>query len=134
MKNFCQGVKRDSGGQALVETALVIPLLLLLLMGIIQFGLIFNTDFILTNASRAGARAAMLGKSDTEIETIVEGAVAGLDTAKLTVDTTPSEGSRSYGDPVTVEVRYQLDLIVPLFDGILTDPMHLKASTTMRME
>ncbi|MFA6670791.1 MAG: TadE/TadG family type IV pilus assembly protein, partial [Bacillota bacterium] len=101
MKNFCQGVKRDSGGQALVETALVIPLLLLLLMGIIQFGLIFNTDFILTNASRAGARAAMLGKSDTEIETIVEGAVAGLDTAKLTVDTTPSEGSRSYGDPVT---------------------------------
>src|SRR5450759_2456703 len=49
-----------SRGQSLVEFALVLPLLLLILLGIIQFGFIFNTQVTITNAAREGARAATI--------------------------------------------------------------------------
>jgi Flp pilus assembly protein TadG len=47
---------RDSGGAALVEFTLVFPILLALLFGAIQFGLLFNNYLMLTNATNAGAR------------------------------------------------------------------------------
>jgi Flp pilus assembly protein TadG len=53
-------VATASRGQSLVEFALVLPLLMLILLGIIQFGLIFNTQVTITNAAREGARAATI--------------------------------------------------------------------------
>jgi Flp pilus assembly protein TadG len=53
-------VDTASRGQSLVEFALVLPLLLLILLGIIQFGFIFNTQVTITNAAREGARAATI--------------------------------------------------------------------------
>lgn len=47
---------RDDCAQSIVEFALVLPLLLFLVVGIIQFGLIFNAYITLTNAVREGAR------------------------------------------------------------------------------
>lgn len=47
---------RDDGAQSVVEFALIVPLLLFLVAGIIQFGLIFNAYVTLTNAVREGAR------------------------------------------------------------------------------
>ncbi|MFN2520097.1 MAG: TadE/TadG family type IV pilus assembly protein [Candidatus Limnocylindria bacterium] len=47
---------RDDDAQSLVEFALLLPVLLLVLMGIIQFGLIFVTYVTMNNASREGAR------------------------------------------------------------------------------
>jgi hypothetical protein len=51
-------VVRDERGQNLVEFALLLPILLILLMGIMQFGLIFNAYVTLNNAVREGARQA----------------------------------------------------------------------------
>jgi Flp pilus assembly protein TadG len=48
-------------GSAAVELALVLPLLLLMLFGIIDFGRMLNTQITLTEAAREGARAAALG-------------------------------------------------------------------------
>jgi Flp pilus assembly protein TadG len=53
-------VETASRGQSLVEFALVLPLLLLILLAIIQFGFIFNTQVTITNAAREGARAATI--------------------------------------------------------------------------
>ena len=50
--------RRSSRGQALVEFALVLPVLLILTMLIIQYGIIFYTSLSLTNLSREGARFA----------------------------------------------------------------------------
>lgn len=55
-------------GAALVEFALVFPILLLLLMGIVEFGLLFYNKQVLTNASREGARAGIAYATKTEIE------------------------------------------------------------------
>ena len=51
---------RDEQGAAAVEMALVLPLLLLLLFGIIDFGRVLNAQITLTEAAREGARAAAL--------------------------------------------------------------------------
>jgi Flp pilus assembly protein TadG len=54
------GLTGDAGGQALVEFVAVLLPLLLVLVGIIQFGLLFNTNVTITNAAREGARAGTI--------------------------------------------------------------------------
>lgn len=51
---------RDERGGAMVEFALVVPLLLVLLMGIIEFGRVWNTEHVMTDAAREGARRAVV--------------------------------------------------------------------------
>ena len=56
--------QRSSRGQGLLEFALVIPLLLLLVMGIVEFGRVFAVYVNLFNAAREGARYGMVAASD----------------------------------------------------------------------
>jgi len=53
--------RRDQEGAAAVEFALLLPLLVLLLFGMIEFGLAFNTRIQATNAAREAARRAVVG-------------------------------------------------------------------------
>lgn len=55
---------RGQDGAAAVEFALLLPLLVLLLFGFIQFGLAFNTRIQATNAAREAARQAVVGIDD----------------------------------------------------------------------
>ena len=55
---------REQDGAAAVEFALLLPLLVLLLFGIIEFGLAFNTRIQATNAAREAARQAVIGIDD----------------------------------------------------------------------
>ncbi len=71
-------------GTATVELALVLPLLLLLLMGIVEFGLLFEDFMLLKNAAREGARTGATGASTTAIADRVENAAAQLSTEALT--------------------------------------------------
>jgi len=73
-------------GTATVELALVMPLLLLLLMGIIElFGLLFEDFMILKNAAREGARIGATGASTTAIADRAENAASELSTEDLTI-------------------------------------------------
>ena len=72
-------------GTATVELALVAPLLLLLLMGIIEFGLLFEDFMLLKNAAREGARTGATGNSTTAIADRVENAAAQLPAEDLTI-------------------------------------------------
>jgi Flp pilus assembly pilin Flp len=56
--------RRDQEGAAAVEFALLLPLLVLLLFGMIEFGLAFNTRIQATNAAREAARRAVVGIDD----------------------------------------------------------------------
>ena len=55
---------KSEKGQSLVEFALVLPLLILLLFGIIDFGRIFNAYLTIDHAGRDAARTASIGKND----------------------------------------------------------------------
>ena len=61
-------LKKDERGAALVEMALTLPLMLLVSIGIVEFGRAYQTWQVLTNAAREGARVAVLpGTSDTSV-------------------------------------------------------------------
>jgi len=130
-----KGRNRKNKGQSLVETALMLPVILLLLTGIIDFGLLFNNYLIVSNASREGARAAVTGSTDAQIDTVVDNAAVSLDPANLTVTITPNETEgRNTGDAVTVTVQYKYSMITPIIAAIVPGPINLNTSTTMRCE
>ena len=83
MRNWRGQHKQAERGAALVEFALVVTLLLTLVLGIIEFGLIAMDKLTITQAAREGSRAASLGKTVSEIETRVKGAAEALDTSRL---------------------------------------------------
>ena len=123
-------------GAAVVEFAVVSPVLFLVIFGIIEFGRLFMVQQVLTNASREGARRAILEQStSTEVETVVTDYLASsrLESAAVTVDPANIE-SLVFGDPVTVSVSVPFDEVSwvpsPWFLGGRT----LSAQTIMRAE
>lgn len=130
-------------GVAALEFALVLPLLLVLVFGIIEFSVLFYDKAMITNASREGARAGIVYSypdpiPDGEIISVVNnychdylinfGGVS-------TVTTTISETSESFGSALTVSVSYRYDFFVlPNFISGLVGPIYLVAETVMRKE
>lgn len=127
---------KNKRGQSLVELALILPIIVLLLFGTVEFGRVFYSYITITSAVREGAREAAVGKTDAEIEARIKEAVtlADLDTRLHISPITPSEGNRTTGVPVKVEIRYEMPLIVPLIGEFLPNPVPLTASATMRKE
>ncbi|GAA2529940.1 TadE/TadG family type IV pilus assembly protein [Pilimelia columellifera] len=102
---FRQG---DDRGAAAVEMALVLPLLLLMLFGIIDFGRMFNAQIALTEAAREGARAESLGAAGAaRIE-----AVLGVGVATPVIETCPDVPGAE--DNATVELTQAFDPVTPL--------------------
>ena len=60
MATLSTRLRRDERGQAVVELALTLPLLLLMVMGMFDFGVMFQRYEIVTNAAREGARVGVL--------------------------------------------------------------------------
>lgn len=125
---------KDQRGQSLVELALVLPLLLVLLAGVLEFGRIFHDYLIITNASREGARVAVLGSDDSAINDRVSLVTPGLDSTRLQTNITPEPAGRKSGTLTTVEVRYSIPLIFPIIDVVIPNPFTISARTTMRVE
>lgn len=64
---------QNERGAALLETAITIPIVLLIAVGIFEFGRAYQTSQVLTNAAREGARIAILAdKTDQEVSSVVE--------------------------------------------------------------
>jgi Flp pilus assembly protein TadG len=133
-------IRRGQEGQAMVEFALVIPLLLLLIFGIIQFGILFNNYLTLTDAVRVGARQAAVSRTlATPVATTtdrVKGAAAGLDKSKLEISVdayNPADGSATWaqGGDVTVTAKYPFH--INLF-GFVVMSGKLTSKTTERLE
>lgn len=137
MFTFFHRFRKTERGQAMVEMALVVPILILIVFGITEFGRIFNAELIVTNASREGARfAAVSGKSvtDTEITDVIKQAAPSLDPAKLTVNIKPGQSSRSRGTAVTVAVYYPVEIVAPVISVLTGNPYVVNGQTVMRVE
>jgi len=124
--------RRNEKGQSLVEFALVVPLVILILMAIIEFGFMFNAYITISNASREGARLGALGSNDTAVVTRVVDTSVALDPTKISVSITPA--NRSRGDMIRVQVNYDYVLITPIVSSILSPFIDLEAETVMRVE
>jgi Flp pilus assembly protein TadG len=123
-------------GASVVEFAIVAPLFFLLVFGMIEFGRMVMVQQVLTNASREGARRAVLsGVSDADVETTVEDylANASISGATVTIATqapTPPDTAEARVVTVTIPFSQVSWLPTPIFLGSNT----LSASTTMRRE
>lgn len=130
-------------GAALVEFALILPLLVMLIFGIIEFSVMLYDKAVITNASREAARAGIVYSypnkiTDDEIKGIITkycgthlislGQSSVIDML-LKKDTTPQ------GDRLTVRVTYPYYfLVLPSFITSLAGPITLDAESVMRYE
>jgi len=93
-----------------VEFALLLPVLLLLLFGLIDLGRALNAQITLTQAAREGARLAALSQANVVSRT--QAAAIGLSGVTVTVTACPS-GNGAASD-ATVQVSYPFTFITPL--------------------
>jgi len=117
--------------------AIVLPLLLLILFGIIEFGRVMGAGIMVTHVARDGARYGVVGATDSEIINRIQtksGAVLydPNDPSKLTIDIIRTGPAR--GGDIEVKVSYAVDLYIPLISSITGNPIIVHGSSVMRVE
>ena len=125
---------KHENGQAALELALVIPLLLLLVFAVTEMGRVGYAYITVNNAARAGARVASVGGNDQDILTSIDNSASFLDLNALTVQISPGESVRQSGQDVTIEVEYPVQLIIPVIQGVIPNPVVVGARLKMRLE
>lgn len=123
-------IRRGTRGTAAIEFGLVLPLLLIVLVGIIDYGHIHFTRLTMTNAAREGARVGVTLPAEQAQAAAIAAADSYLDRAGVeatVVATTPSDA-----DP-TVTVTITIDPFSPLI-GLVPTPDRLAVSASMRWE
>jgi Flp pilus assembly protein TadG len=127
--------RKNEKGQSLVEFALVAPLLLLLVIGIAEFGRAWMTKSILTGAAREAVRLLAVpaptgGPAAANARALAVLASAGITTATVGIVDTPG----TFG-PVTVTVDYDFPVVLAGFiPGLNNATFPLSSKTTMRRE
>ena len=126
-------------GAAAVEFGLVLPLLVMLLVGMLEFGLALWRQEMMTNATREAARAGIVSAdprlTQGEIQTILESNLnlAGIDPATTTITITGAGGLS--GDPLTVAVVYPYQfMVINQLASSLGASIDLTAQTVMFLE
>ena len=125
---------RRSRGQAMVEFTLILPLLLLLILGIYQFGQTYADYIQVTNAARDGGRKALVSRSDAsgvaDVISTAKNATWWLDKNQIAVSVSPGQPWTT-GQNVTVTVTYPYSINLL---GFVVASGTLKSATTVRME
>jgi Flp pilus assembly protein TadG len=121
---------------AAVEFALVAPVFLVLIFGMIEFGRAIMVQQTITNASREGARVAVLdGTTTTLVTTTINNYLSNCQIAGATVSMLPTTPSTAaYGDPVTVTVSVRFEDVSWLPSPWFLAGKTLSAQTVMRRE
>lgn len=110
--------QRGALGQSTVEFALSVPLLLLLIFGIIDFGRALNVAVIVSNAAREGVRAGIArGATDDEIRAAAR-SIAGL-SGTVNVTISPTQATRKSGDTLTVTVSASFTPVTPFLAALV---------------
>ena len=128
-----RAILKKKRGQAIVEFALILPVFKLILLGIMEFGLVFHQYLVVTAASREGARVAALGGSDAETLTMVNTSAVSINAGQLTTTITPA--NRVKGQTVSVQVTNPVTIRAPLIAQVFPqNPFPVTGTTIMRVE
>lgn len=132
-------------GAALLEAAITVPIILLISVGIFEFGRAYQTWQVLTNAAREGARLAVLeGPTDTDVRARVNsyltgGGLTSLADSNIVVNRAVAMTGTATGSQVTVNYPFAFMVLNPVVQlvtpGSTTGaPITMTASTVMRNE
>jgi hypothetical protein len=121
--------RAQEDGQATVELALLLPVVVVLLLSVLQLGLVARDVVLVTHASREAARAAAVD-ADPHAAHRAAAATPGLQDHRLEV---VAPGGDAPGGHVRVEVTYRIPTAVPLVGPLLGDRT-VRSTATMRVE
>lgn len=135
-------------GTALLEAALIIPILLLISVGIFEFGRAYQTWQILTNAAREGARMSVVPNADAGtvearvVQYMTDGRLAAADSAAVTVNrnaTITVNGATLGASQITVAYPFDFMVLQPVARLVvpstnLGDSFTMTATALMRNE
>ena len=132
-----QKTRRSESGASAVEFALLLPVLMMILFGIIEFGLALYRQAILTNASREGARLGIV----QSIPAITNGQIdAVIDTYLTSAGIPPGNVTRTIVAGGVTGTPVQVTLTLPYTYAVLpgltsiAPTINLTAQTVMRHE
>ena len=138
--------RRGERGAAIIETAITLPLVLLVAVAIFEFGHAFQTWQVLTNAAREGARLAVIqGSTDAGVisrvqQYLTDGAVASPGNAVVAINRNVTiSGTAGKATSVTVTYPFAFMVLQPVVDLIVSGstlgaPLSMHAVATMRNE
>ena len=124
-------------GQAMVEFAIVVPLLFLLIVGLVEFARAWNTQQVLTDAAREGLRNSVVANPSFTYDALL----GQIDQALLRASLDPDEAQVTVdgwkagtGTParIRIDYRYEFGVLGPLI-GWITDDRSLALSTSFVM-
>ena len=134
MKTFSRYKKHESG-QSLVEFALVLPILVMLIMGLIEFGWIFNGQITLTSAAREGARAAVVSEDiGSAADAATQAVLRHIQVSSVTVDEEDEDAvtvTEGVDGELLVNVQGSIEPIIRFF---VRDTFSLNAEESMRQQ
>jgi Flp pilus assembly protein TadG len=140
--------RKRERGSAMVETAITLPLLLMMMVGIFEVGRAYETWQVLTNAAREGARMAVTPSSTEEITTalirqyMADGQLGNSATATVVVDKTSTinaGGTPVSASLVTVDYPFEFIMLQPVVrlvapGATVGGPLTMRATSIMRNE
>jgi Flp pilus assembly protein TadG len=125
-------------GSAVLEAALVLPIILSLSFGGVEFGYYMFVKNTFQGAAREGARAAInAGATNTDVTTAVAGVMtaAGFNSSQYMITTNPATvSSATTGTAVTVSISAQWGTIGVRPLGVIPSTKNVTGSTVMRKE
>jgi Flp pilus assembly protein TadG len=136
---------RNERGAALIETAITLPILMLVCVGIFEFGRAYQTWQVLTNASREGARVACIeGTSDADIRGRVNdylqvGGLPRQPDGNIAIDHTVSISTSATGSSVTINYPFNFMVLNPVVrlvasSSTVGSAITMQAQSVMRNE
>jgi len=132
MRHHTRNFLRRDEGQAFVEFVIVLPILVLLIFGITQFGLAFRNYIAITDAARVGARAAAVKRTSSPCaaaSTAIQNTVSAGQWSRISSRITCTAGA-NVGDQVSITIQYPYSIGLP---GVSVSG-NLTANAKERME
>jgi len=138
-KRLFKKIIKSERGAAFLEFAVVAPFLIFLVMGIIEFGWIFNGYIIVTGAAREGGRLAIMGQEFSVIEEAVERHAAFFtDVQGGSIKVKPL--ANDYPDPnyypvdgmITIQVEAAIPVLIGFYIDDDNDPFPLSAEVSVK--
>jgi Flp pilus assembly protein TadG len=137
---------RSQKGAALLEAAITMPLILLISVGIFEFGRAYQTWQVLTNAAREGARLAVItGSTDADVTTRVRnymqaGSLPNYGTAAVTIQRSVALTGADTASKIQIDYPFQFMVLNPVVrliaptDTTTGAPITMRSSALMRNE
>ncbi len=121
-------------GQATVEAALALPVVLISLLLIVQVGVVVRDALSLGLAAREGAREGAVSAQESRVRDAVIRSRGPLQASAIVIEISPSQSQMRRGEQVSVRLRYTERLNIPVVNRIVTTSLVLRAESTMRLE